>query len=153
MRFPKGKGFDLACGLVITVVLEDCVSLTGTFLGDVHGHHDFRHEFILIQLTRPFCRKCCPDVPEGTCVAINIDNILFVIPGINCQCDKHDDECDICHDEDDCPCEDGGHDDQCHEKDHVINISCNRGDDKTHIVNISCYDDDGTRDDDTCDGK
>ncbi len=143
MRFPKGKGFDLACGLVITVVLDDCVSLTGTFLGDVHPpHHHVRQEFILIQLTRPFCRKCCPDIPEGTCVAINVENIQFVFPGVNCPCDEHKDECeDHDHHGDECPCEEK-HGFECHEEDHVINISCNRGDEKGHIINISCYDDD-----------
>lgn len=114
MKFPKGKGFDLACGVVVTVVLDQVVhdgliSLTGTFLGEVEdrNHHkrvsDF-HEFILLQLTCPFCERGGPEIPEGTFVAINIEQILFAIPGNKCQ-----DKC----------CDN-------HEKNHIINISCDR---------------------------
>lgn len=119
MKFPKGKGFDLASGVVVTVVLntvvhDELVTLTGTFLGETeekHHHKRFNdfHEFILIQLTCPFCEKGGPEIPEGTLVAINIEQILFTIPGKKCHDDKW---CDKCHD-----------------KKNVINISCDRDDD------------------------
>lgn len=128
MKFPRGKGFDLACGVVVTIVLDtvvhdNLVTLTGTFLGEIEEKHHHRrcdecHEFILIQLTCPFCERGGPEIPEGTFVSINIDQILFAIPGKKC----HDDKC----------CE------KCHGKKH----------DKNHIINISC-----DRDDDKCDDK
>jgi hypothetical protein len=145
MIFPRGKGFDLAGGLVITVILDDLVALTGTFLGDTHEHRGIRHEFILIQLTRPFCRKGGPEIPEGTCCAINVENIQFIVPGVKCQDEMHEDECsDLCNcEEHDCPCQ---------EKAHVINVSCNQDDDKAKIINILCFDD-ARRDDDKFDNN
>lgn len=135
MKFPKGKGFDLATGVVVTVVLaktvhDELVTLTGTFLGETEerNHHrkvDNFHEFILIQLTCPFCEKGGPEIPEGTFVAINIEQILFAIPGKKCHDDKW---CDKCHEkkqENKCQdkfCEN-------HDKKHIINISCERDDD------------------------
>jgi hypothetical protein len=94
VKFPKGKGFDLACGVVITVVLDamvhnELVRLTGTFLGEIdekHHHRRFEccHEFILIQLTAPFHDRSDLEIPEGTLVAINLSEILFIIPGRKC---------------------------------------------------------------------
>lgn len=119
MEFPKGKGFDITCGVVITVVLDtvvhdSLVRLTGTFLGgkEERRHHRHRrhrciHESILIQLTCPFCERHGAEIPEGTIVAINVSEILFIVPGRKC------------HDKDD---------GKCHEKDHVINISCRNDD-------------------------
>lgn len=96
MKFPNCKGFDLTCGLVITVFLDDLVALTGTFLGEVSDPHRRRrrfdfHEFILIQLTCPFCEVGVPEIPEGTFVAINIAQIQFITPGLCCQ-EKYDDK-------------------------------------------------------------
>lgn len=96
MRLPKGLGFDIACGLVVTVVLDDFVSLTGTFLGEVqekHHHHrkcDDLREFILIQLTSPLCRMKDQKIPEGTFCAINVDKIQFIFPGVKCPEKKHE---------------------------------------------------------------
>ena len=137
MKFPKGKGFDLACGAVITVVLnkvihDDLVTLTGTFLGEAeeNRHHrriDGFHEFILIQLTCPFCEKGGLEIPEGTFVAVNIEQILFTIPGKTYQ---EDNWCENCHNK-------KNNNKQCHDKcfdnqdeNHIININCNRDDDK-----------------------
>ena len=116
MKFPKGKGFELVCGVAVTLVLnkvvhDDLVTLTGTFLGEIeeNRHHrrvDDFHEFILVQLTCPFYEKGGLEIPEGTFVAVNIEQILFVIPGKKC------------HDEQWC--------DKCHNKKQVINISCGR---------------------------
>ena len=120
MKFPKGKGFDLACGVVVTVVLntvvhDELVTLTGTFLGETEEKHHRRrcndcHEFILIQLTCPFCAKGGPEIPEGTLVSINIEQILFTIPVKKCYDDNW--------------CE------KCHNKKHIIDINCDRNDDK-----------------------
>ncbi|WP_378952288.1 hypothetical protein [Pelosinus sp. sgz500959] len=98
MKIPKGKGFDLVCGLVITVVLDDFTSLTGTFLGEIQEkcHHrrcDEFHEFILIQLTCPVCKKDGPKIAEGTFCAINVDKIQFIFPGMKCPDKKEDDKC------------------------------------------------------------
>ena len=127
MKFSKSSEFDFACGVVITVVLDkvvhdELVTLTGIFLGEVHEKHHHRksddsHEFILIQLTCPFCEKGGPEVPVGTFCTINVDQILFIISGMKCH-ENHDDKC---HD---MSCE------KCHNKKHIINISCNRDDDK-----------------------
>lgn len=124
MKFPKNKGFDLACGVVITIVLDTVlhdklVTLTGTFLGEIQEkHHDKRgdnfHEFILIQLACPFCERGGLEIPEGTLCLINVDQILFIIPGMKCNDKKHDDICD----------------EKDHDKKHIINISCNREDNK-----------------------
>lgn len=120
MKFPKGKGFDLASGVVVTVALDmvvhdEFVTLTGTFLGETEEKHHHRrlddfHEFILIQLTCPFCEGGGLEIPAGTFVAVNIEQILFAIPGKTCHDDKW---CDKCND-----------------KKHIINISCNRDEDK-----------------------
>jgi len=128
MRFPKGKGFDLASGVVVTVVLDKAVhekllTLTGTLLGEIEEKHHHRkiddfHEFILIQLTCPFFEKGGPEIPEGTLVAINIEQILFVLPGKKGHEDKW---CEKCHDQ---------KQDKKHDKNHIINISCERDDDK-----------------------
>ncbi len=112
MKFPKGKGFDLICGLVITVFLDDCEKLTGTFLGEIQEQHhhkrlDDLHEFILIRLTCPFQERGRPEIPEGTFCAINVDQIKFITPGIQCHKLKYDDKF---HDK--------KHDDMC-----IINIS------------------------------
>lgn len=96
MKFPKGKGFDLAGGLVITVVLEDHV-LTGTFLGEINDRHhddppinvnvnvDVEPEFILLQLTCELDLEDGPDFPVGTIVAINVQEIQFIVPGGTCE--------------------------------------------------------------------
>lgn len=135
MKFPKGKGFDLACGAVITVVLnkiihDDFVTLTGTFLGEgEESRHRRRiddfHEFILIQLTCPFCQGGGPEIPEGTFVAVNIEQILFAIPGKKCH---EDNWCEKCHNKKN----NKNFHDKCFDtpdENHVINISCNRDDD------------------------
>lgn len=124
MKFPKGKGFDLACGVVVTIVLnkvlrDDFVTLTGTFLGEIEENRhrkrveDF-HEFILIQLTCPFCERGGPEIPEGTFVAVNVEQILFAIPGKKCYEDKW---CEKCHS-------------KKNDKNHIINISCEREEDQ-----------------------
>jgi hypothetical protein len=105
MRIPKGKGFDLAGGLVITVVLED-ILLVGTFLGafgDQRSHHqecepihvdlkcDNDPEFFLLQL------KCSAFVesvefPRGTIIAINVNEVQFIAIGGECDCDSEYDD-------------------------------------------------------------
>lgn len=130
MKFPKGKGFDLACGVVVTVVLDavvhnELVRLTGTFLGEIDDKHHHRkpeccQEFILIQLTTPFRDRSGLEIPEGTLVAINLCEILFIIPGRKCH-DKW--WCEKCQDKFDDKCFDKHHD-----KKPVINISCERDD-------------------------
>lgn len=97
MKFPKGKGFDLAGGLVITVVLED-YALTGTFLGAIEERscHDDSPihvtveveedvEFILLQLTCPLEVDDGPEFDVGTIIAINVQKILFIAPGGTCE--------------------------------------------------------------------
>jgi len=95
MKFPKNKGFDLAGGLVITVVLED-YALTGTFLGEIEDrscHNDStidvtveeEVEFILLQLTCPLEVEDGPDFSVGTIIAINVQKILFIAPGGTCE--------------------------------------------------------------------
>jgi hypothetical protein len=96
MKFPKGKGFDLAGGLVITVVLDDQV-LTGTFLGGSEDRHcddppiivnvtvDEDPEFILLQLTCALEVDDRPEFPVGTIIAINVREILFVAPNGTCE--------------------------------------------------------------------
>lgn len=122
MKFSKLNDFELACGVVITVVLDkevhdELVTLTGVFLGDIqekHHHKKFDlHEFILIQLTCPFCEKGGLEIPAGTFCTINVDQILFITSGIKCH-EMHDDKCN------DNWC------DKCHNKKHIINIDCNR---------------------------
>jgi len=100
MKFPKGKGFDLAGGLSITVALDD-YTLIGTYLGGVGDrHHDDpppihvdvqvneEAEFILLQLS------CClkvdhkTELPVGTIIAINVQQILFIGPGVACEEDR-----------------------------------------------------------------
>ncbi|MBC8015505.1 MAG: hypothetical protein H7X79_07160 [Sporomusaceae bacterium] len=139
MKFPKGLGFDIVCGLVVTVVLDDFVSLTGTFLGEVqekHHHHrkcNDLHEFILIQLTSSICGRKEQIIPEGTFCAINIDKIQFIFPGVKCPDKKYDES-----DESDCKCDDDKYDDKCDDKcddkyddkcdekhDHKYNNKCN----------------------------
>lgn len=139
MKYLKGKGLDFRCGAIITVVLEDGVTLTGTLLSDTKScsHHrkpNF-HKNILIQLTCPFRGKCGPSIPEGTFCAINMSKILFIIPGVKSD-KKNDDVCqdkcdEKCHDDYDDKCDnDGKWGVTCHEKhedgSHIINISCNR---------------------------
>ncbi len=124
MNFPKGKGFDLVCGLVITVVLDDFVRLTGTFLGEIREKHHHKrcdefHEFILIQLTCPVCEKNGPEIPEGTFCSINVDKIQFIFPGRchNKKLDKCDDTCnDTCTCTCDDTCDDKWDDDEYHNK-------------------------------------
>jgi len=95
MKFPKGHDFDLIGGLVITVFLEDNLSLTGTFLAEIEDrHHDDptpihvnveeEAEFILLQLTCPFCAPGLPFLPVNTIVAVNVEQILFISPGQEC---------------------------------------------------------------------
>jgi len=96
MKIPHGKGFDLTGGLVITVVLDDRIALTGTFLGEIPDergfHKDECHpkweqeepEFILLQLTCNFEESGLPEIEAGTIVAINVEQILFVFPGGVC---------------------------------------------------------------------
>ncbi|MBU2703824.1 hypothetical protein Ga0466249_004974 [Sporomusaceae bacterium BoRhaA] len=108
MKIPKGKGFDLACGLLITVVLEDVV-LIGTFLGDFGNersvkcppvHVDLKcdndPDFFLLQLT---CNVLVDsrEFDAGTIVAINSNEVQFIAIGGECdsECDsKCDSECD-----------------------------------------------------------
>lgn len=123
MNFPKGKGFDLVCGLVITVVLDNFM-LTGTFLGEIRERHHHKrcdefHEFILIQLTCPVCEKNGPEIPEGTFCSINVDKIQCIFPGRchNKKQDKCDDTCnDTCNDTCDDTCDDTWNDDEYHNK-------------------------------------
>jgi len=102
MRFPKGRGFNLVNGLVVTVVLDDFVSLTGIFLGEIQekDHHrkcDELNEFILIQLTYPVCVRQEKEIAEGTFCAINVDKIQFIFPGVKYSDKKHG----KCDDQDD----------------------------------------------------
>jgi len=97
MKIPKGKGFDLASGLLITVVLDDYV-LTGTFLGGIEDRHhndppiqvnvEEETEFILLQLTCELEVEYRPEFPVGTIVAISVGKILFIIPGGECEDEK-----------------------------------------------------------------
>jgi hypothetical protein len=101
MRIPKGKGFDLACGLLITVVLEDVI-LIGTFLGEfgdersaqrppthVNLRCDNDPKFFLLQLT---CDALVDSVEfdAGTIVAINVNEVQFI--AIGGECDTEDDD-------------------------------------------------------------
>lgn len=157
MRFPRGKGFDLACGIVVTVFLDDFIPLTGIFLGNVHDPHqhnkDF-HEFILIQLTCPFRARGGAMISVDTLCAINVMQIMFIVPGKkshhhkwhegmhDCCChDKHHDKDpgDDCHDMADDDDFDVW-DDKCAEK-HIINIKCGRAEGKQRVININCDDD------------
>jgi hypothetical protein len=149
LQFPKNKGFDLAGGIVITVFLDEFVHLTGTFLGDVHDQHHLkrrkdRHEFILIQLTCPFWDRGKTKLPEGTLCAINIDQIIFIIPGNkNHDNNNHGDDCHVKHDDE---CHENKHDDDCHVK-HDDECHKNKHDDcycdiweddceDKHVINI-----------------
>ena len=94
MKFPKGKGFDLAGGLIITVVVDE-YALTGTFLGESEDrHHDDPPiivnvnedpEFILLQLTCALKVDDRLEFPVGTIIAINVREILFVAPNGTCE--------------------------------------------------------------------
>jgi hypothetical protein len=102
MRIPQGKGLDLACGLLITVVLEDVI-LIGTFLGEFGDerstkcpptHVDVKcdddPEFFLLQLT---CDVFVDSVEfdAGTIVAVNVNKVQFIAIGGNCDtkdCDE-----------------------------------------------------------------
>ncbi len=95
MKYPKGKGFDLTGGLIITVILEE-YSLTGTFLGEIENRYckEPTHvsvqedsEFILLQLTCPVDVINGPEFPIGTIIAINVEQILFIAPGGICDTD------------------------------------------------------------------
>lgn len=96
MKIPNGKGFDLTCGLLITVVLEDVV-LIGTFLGEFGDersvkcppvHVDLKcdnaPEFFLLQLT---CSVLVDSVEFdiGTIVAINVNEVQFITVGGECE--------------------------------------------------------------------
>ena len=95
MKFPKGKGFDLSGGLVITVVLDAHV-LTGTFLGEIDSRHhgdppikvnanvNLEQEFILLQLTCELALEDGPEFPVGTIIAINVQEIQFIVPSGTC---------------------------------------------------------------------
>lgn len=99
MRFPKNKGFDLISDLVITVELEE-ITLIGTFLGEIEERHnhggnqpknvtvDEYLEFILLQLVCEVEIHDGPKIPVGTIVAINLDQILFIAPGGECDEEK-----------------------------------------------------------------
>jgi hypothetical protein len=99
MRIPKGKGCDLACGLLITVVLEDVI-LVGTFLGEfgdersaqrppthVNLRCDNDPEFFLLQLT---CDVLVDSVEfdAGTIVAVNVNEVQFITIGGECDSDS-----------------------------------------------------------------
>lgn len=98
MNFPKGKGFDLTCGLTITVVLKGVI-LIGTFLGargDERHHNecpeigvkcDNDPEFFLLQLT---CDVLVDSVEfvSGTIVAVNLNEVQFIAIGGECECDS-----------------------------------------------------------------
>jgi hypothetical protein len=101
MKIPKGKGFDITCGLLITVVLEDVI-LVGTFLGEFGDerslkcppvHVDLKcdsdPEFFLLQLT---CDVLVDSVEfsSGTIVAINLNEVQFI--AIGGDCDTEDDD-------------------------------------------------------------
>jgi len=90
MKIPKGKGFDIASGLTITVVLEE-YTLIGTFLERIKERscHDDppihvnvkvteEPEFILLQLTCPLKVDRGIELPVGTIIAINVQQILFI---------------------------------------------------------------------------
>lgn len=90
MKFPKSKGFNLVCGAVITVFLDNFQTLTGIFLGRVqkkHHHHNYHrrcrnfNEFILIQLTCPFSDQSGIIIPKGEVCAISVDKIQIIRPG------------------------------------------------------------------------
>ncbi len=100
MRFPKGKGFDLTGGLLITVVVDDVI-LIGTFLGATGDERHYQEyppvhvdlkcdndpEFFLLQL------KCgvlveSIDFPKGTIIAINVNRVQFIAIGGECDCDS-----------------------------------------------------------------
>lgn len=94
MKYPKGKGFDLTGGLIVTVVLEN-YSLTGTFLGEIESRYckdspmyvNEESEFILLQLTCPVYVENGPDFLIGTIIAVNVEQILFIAPGGICEID------------------------------------------------------------------
>jgi hypothetical protein len=97
MRFPTGKGFDLACDMVVTVVLDN-VTLIGTFLGEIEERHhddptyvdvdvDNEDEFILLKLLHDVEINNV-ETKEGTIVAVNIGQIQFIAPGGECKNDK-----------------------------------------------------------------
>jgi hypothetical protein len=89
MKYLKGKGFDLSCGLVVVVVVEQ-YSLTGTFLGEIEDRHckdnpidvnvNRESEFILLQLTCPLDVENVPYIPVGTIVAINVEKNFLLLP-------------------------------------------------------------------------
>lgn len=111
MRIPKGKGFDLAGGLIITVVLDD-ITLIGTFLGEIEGEKEQRHhdepiicppakvevnlqedpEFILLQLVCDADIDDGPEIEQGTIVAVNTNKIQFIAPGGECGSHSNNDK-------------------------------------------------------------
>lgn len=153
MKFPKGKGFDLSGGLVLTIVLDDGFTLTGRFLGEAerkysannnspsaHNMVDNEVEFILLQLTESVITSCkYREVlfPQGSVIAVSVDQILFIGPGINCENDDdyhkkghkkkdhkkdHDCDCDLDDHEDDH--EDKNDHDGDYEDDHEDDCDC-----------------------------
>lgn len=106
MKYPKGCGFNLTGGLTLTVVLEGGYFLVGRFLGAIGDDRkcdcdhkvvcpppkieienevqvDDGSEFLLLQLTSPFTVVGLPTFGVGTVVAINVEQILFIGPGIS----------------------------------------------------------------------
>jgi hypothetical protein len=99
MKFPKGKGFDIAGGLVITVVLDD-ITLIGRFLGEIEERYshdddplivnvkvDNDPEFILLQLVCDVEGDDGPEIEAGTVVAVNVNKIQLIAPGGECEDD------------------------------------------------------------------
>ena len=89
LKFPKCKGFNLVCGVVITIFFDNSQTLTGRFLNKVkekHHHHYYRrrrnfNKFILIQLTCPFSNQSGIIIPKGEVCAISVDRVQLILPG------------------------------------------------------------------------
>jgi hypothetical protein len=127
LKFPKSKGFNLVCGVVITVFLDDFQTLTGIFLGQVqknHHHHNYHrryrnfNEFILIQLTCPLSDQSGIIIPKGEVCAISVDKIQIILPGSS-HLDKES-------------------------KDKCFSIWEEKGENQTPSINISCNRDTST---------
>lgn len=111
LQFPKSRGFNLCCSVVITVLLDNSQTLTGIFLGQAQEEYYRRRrkssEFILIRLTRPFIT-----IPKGELCVISVDKIQAILPGSSLFHKEFDNSC--------------------------FNIWEEKGESQTSILNISC---------------
>lgn len=92
LHFPRSRGFNLGCGVVITVYLDNFQTLTGIFLGQAQEDYYRRRrkssEFIRIQLTRPFIT-----IPKGELCVISVDKIQAILPGSSPFHNEFDNSC------------------------------------------------------------